>query len=87
MKSNKRKRARRKVTPVVRRVTVTMDLPEDMFQEARHQLNMKRMLAPTGCATVTAVDRIAATVLHAAAITQNASGQPRLARTTKEDRQ
>ena len=66
MKSDKRKRARSKVTPLVRRVTVTIDLPEDVFQEARHQLDMKLMLVSTGCATVTAVDRIAATVMHAA---------------------
>lgn len=78
MTFDKRNRARRKVTPLVRRVTVTIDLPEDVFQEARHQLDMKRMLVPTGCATVTAVDRIAATVMHAASkVTPNAEGQPR----------
>lgn len=78
MKSDKRKRARRKVTPLVRRVTVTIDLPEDVFQEARHQLNMKRLLLPAGCATVTAVDRIAATVVHAASkVTPNSDSPSR----------
>jgi hypothetical protein len=67
MTTSNRKRKKGKVAPTVRRVTVTIDLPEDVLQEADRELAVKLLIVPTGCATIHAVDRIAAAVLRAVA--------------------